>query len=51
VHTDTVSLNADPELAGLSYGFVAGPGRFDYYLARFRLLTEKHQVDLEDWRA
>jgi AMP nucleosidase len=58
VHTDTVSRNAAPELARLSYGFVAGPGRFettltrpdlycDYYLEQFRLLIENHQVELE----
>ena len=58
VHTDTVSRNAAPEVARLSYGFVAGPGRFettltrpdlyhDYYLEQFRLLVENHHVELE----
>jgi AMP nucleosidase len=62
VHTDTVSRNAAPELVRLSYGFVAGPGRFettltrpdlycDYYLEQFRLLIENHQEELEVWRA
>ena len=43
---------------GLSYGFVAGPGRFEttltrpdlyahYYLEQFRLLLENHEVELE----
>jgi AMP nucleosidase len=58
VHTDTVSRNSAPEVARLSYGFVAGPGRFettltrpdlyhDYYLEQFRLLVENHHVELE----
>ncbi|MEY2860268.1 MAG: hypothetical protein RL392_726 [Pseudomonadota bacterium] len=62
VHTDTVSRNAAPELARLSYNFVAGPGRFettltrpdlycDYYLEQFRLLIENYQEELEVWRA
>ncbi len=58
IHTDTVSRNAPPEIARLSYGFVAGPGRFEttltrpdlyrhYYLEQFRLLLENHAVELE----
>ena len=58
IHTDTVSRNASPDLARLSYGFVAGPGRFEttltrpdlyshYYLEQFRLLLQNHQVELE----
>ncbi|MBP8182912.1 MAG: AMP nucleosidase, partial [Rhodoferax sp.] len=48
IHTDTVSRSLTPESARLSYGFVAGPGRFettltrpdlyyDYYLDQFNL--------------
>jgi AMP nucleosidase len=58
VQTDTVSRRNTSESARLSYGFVAGPGRFettltrpdlyaDYYLEQFRLLIENHQVELE----
>ena len=58
VHTHTVARLGTPEGARLSYGFVAGPGRFettltrpdlyaDYYLEQFRLLLENHQVALE----
>ena len=58
VHTHTVSRLTPAANAGLSYGFVAGPGRYettltrpdlfaDYYLAQFRLLLENHQVELE----
>ena len=58
IHTDTVSRNAPPDVARLSYGFVAGPGRFettltrpdlyrDYYLEQFSLLLQNHQVELE----
>jgi AMP nucleosidase len=58
IHTDTVSRKAPPEIARLSYGFVAGPGRFEttltrpdlyriYYLEQFRLLLENHAVELE----
>lgn len=54
VHTDTVA-RADSRL---SYGFVAGPGRFEttltrpdlfanYYFEQFRLLLKNHQVALE----
>ncbi len=58
IHTDTVSRMANPELARLSFGFVAGPGRFEttltrpdlydrYYLEQFQLLLQNHGVELE----
>ena len=58
VQTDTVSRQNSPESMGLSYGFVAGPGRFEttltrpdlygtYYLEQFKLLLENHHVELE----
>jgi len=59
VHTDTVArANSSSHTARLSFGFVAGPGRFettltrpdlfhDYYLTQFKLLLENHQVELE----
>ncbi|MDW5442419.1 AMP nucleosidase [Polaromonas sp. SM01] len=60
VHTDTVvrSTLASVDISKLSYGFVAGPGRFEttltrpdlygaYYLEQFRLLLENHSVELE----
>ena len=58
IHTDTVSRTITPESARLSYGFVAGPGRFettltrpdlyyDYYLDQFNLLLQNHEVELE----
>ncbi|MEY4757326.1 MAG: hypothetical protein RJA34_2224 [Pseudomonadota bacterium] len=58
VQTDTVTLKNTADSARLSYGFVAGPGRFettltrpdlygDYYLEQFRLLLANHQVALE----
>jgi len=60
VHTDTVArAMLDPLAASqLSYGFVAGPGRFEttltrpdlygkYYLEQFRLLLQNHNVELE----
>src|SRR5665647_138703 len=58
VQTDTVSRLTSAENARLSYGFVAGPGRFettltrpdlyaDYYLEQFTLLLQNHQVELE----
>ena len=58
IHTDSVSRAAMPELARLSYGFVAGPGHYEttltrpdlyshYYLEQFRLLLENHNVELE----
>ena len=60
VHTQTVAraiLHA-PDIAQLSYGFVAGPGLYEttltrpdlygsYYLAQFKLLLENHSVELE----
>jgi AMP nucleosidase len=58
IHTDTVSRTSAPEIASLSYGFVAGPGRFEttltrpdlfhsYYLEQFTLLLKNHGVELE----
>ncbi len=58
VQTDTVSRASNKENARLSFGFVAGPGRYEttltrpdlyasYYLEQFRLLVENHQVELE----
>ncbi|MGQ0710268.1 MAG: AMP nucleosidase [Rhodoferax sp.] len=58
IHTATVSRNANPDLAGLSFGFVAGPGRYettltrpdlyaDYYREQFELLLRNHGVELE----
>ncbi len=58
IHTDTVFRTITPESARLSYGFVAGPGRFettltrpdlycDYYLDQFQLLLQNHDVELE----
>jgi AMP nucleosidase len=58
VKTDTVSRQGNAEGAGLSYGFVAGPGRFEttitrpdlfraYYRAQFELLLHNHGVALE----
>ncbi len=58
VQTDTVSRQSSADTARLSFGFVAGPGRFEttltrpdlyaeYYLEQFRLLLENHQVELE----
>jgi AMP nucleosidase len=58
IHTDTVSRASTADVARLSFGFVAGPGRFettltrpdlyrDYYLEQFRLLLENHSVQLE----
>ena len=58
VHTETVARFATKENAHLSYGFVAGPGRFEttltrpdlygeYYLEQFKLLLQNHQVELE----
>ena len=58
VQTDTVSRLNSTESAHLSYGFVAGPGRFettlsrpdlygDYYLEQFTLLLQNHGVELE----
>ncbi|MFI5444183.1 AMP nucleosidase [Polaromonas sp. UC242_47] len=60
IHTDTVvrSTLASVDISKLSYGFVAGPGRFEttltrpdlygaYYLEQFRLLLQNHSVELE----
>ncbi|MGV8803703.1 MAG: AMP nucleosidase [Polaromonas sp.] len=60
IHTETVAraILEAPEIDQLSYGFVAGPGRFettltrpdlysDYYLEQFRLLLQNHDVALE----
>lgn len=58
IHTDTVARKANADLARLSFGFVAGPGRFettltrpdlyaDYYLEQFHLLLQNHGVELE----
>jgi AMP nucleosidase len=58
IHTDTVLRQSALENAGLSYGFVAGAGRFEttltrpdlygsYYLEQFRLLRQNHGVELE----
>jgi len=58
VQTDTVARRGSGQTARLSYGFVAGAGRFEttltrpdlyasYYLAQFSLLLENHQVELE----
>ena len=60
IHTDTVArAMLDPLAASqLSYGFVAGPGRYEttltrpdlyaeYYLEQFRLLLHNHNVELE----
>ncbi|MEO7241804.1 MAG: AMP nucleosidase, partial [Variovorax sp.] len=58
VQTTSVSRNAVLSNAALSYGFVAGAGRFETTLTRpdlfarylreqFRLLLENHQVELE----
>ena len=58
IHTDTVSRAGTADIARLSFGFVAGPGRFEttltrpdlyhhYYLEQFRLLLENHGVELE----
>jgi AMP nucleosidase len=58
IHTATVSRASTADIACLSFGFVAGPGRFEttltrpdlyrpYYLEQFRLLLENHGVELE----
>ena len=58
VHTDTVARLGASDLARLSYGFVAGPGRYEttltrpdlfghYYLEQFQLLVQNHGVELE----
>ena len=56
--TDTVSRNSSADIARLSFGFVAGPGKFettftrpglysDYYLEQFRLLLQNPGVEIE----
>ncbi len=58
VQTHTVARTDTGDNARLSYGFVAGPGRFEttltrpdlyraYYLEQFTLLLENHSVELE----
>jgi len=60
VQTETVAraILETPDIEQLSYGFVAGPGRFEttltrpdlygnYYLEQFRLLLQNHSVELE----
>jgi AMP nucleosidase len=58
VQTDTVARQNSANAARLSYGFVAGPGRFEttltrpdlfasYYLEQFTLLLANHDVALE----
>lgn len=58
IQTERVSRSELPDLARLSYGFVAGPGRFEttltrpdlyaeYYLEQFQLLLQNHKVVLE----
>ena len=60
IHTETVSrkLQEAIDASQLSYGFVAGPGRYettltrpdlyaDYYLQQFKLLLQNHGVELE----
>jgi AMP nucleosidase len=58
IHTDSVLRSQLPDLARLSFGFVAEPGRYEttltrpdlyasYYLAQFRLLLQNHKVVLE----
>ncbi len=58
IHTESVSRQNALENSGLSYGFVAGAGRFEttltrpdlyanYYRDQFRLLQQNHGVELE----
>jgi len=58
VQTDTVSRLNSAQVSHLSYGFVAGPGRFEttlsrpdlyagYYLEQFTLLLKNHNIELE----
>ena len=58
VHTETEVRASSGSAGRLSYGFVAGPGRFettltrpdlyhDYYLTQFSLLLANHRVELE----
>lgn len=58
IQTATTVRFAVPDVARLSYGFVAGPGRFEttltrtdlyanYFLEQFTLLLRSHHVELE----
>jgi AMP nucleosidase len=58
IQTDTVARFNAADKPSLSYGFVAGPGRFEttltrpdlydeYYLEQFELLLTSHQGELE----
>ena len=58
VQTHSVARQGSDNTASLSYGFVAGPGRYEttltrpdlfgaYLLDQFRLLLENHRVELE----
>ena len=58
LQTETVARKGGAEGAGLSYGFVEGPGRFEttltrpdlfhgYYRKQFQLLLQNHGVELE----
>ena len=58
VRTDSANRLGNANPVSLSYGFVAGPGRFettltrpdlyaDYYLEQFKLLLQNHGVELE----
>jgi AMP nucleosidase len=58
IQTDTMLRSQLPDLARLSFGFVAEPGRYEttltrpdlfanYYLEQFRLLLQNHKVVLE----
>ncbi len=58
VQTDTVTRRHGTDTSALSYGFVAGPGRFEttltrpdlyahYYLEQFALLLKNHHAALE----
>jgi AMP nucleosidase len=58
VQTETTQRQGNANAARLSYGFVAGTGRFEttltrpdlyakYYLEQFTLLLENHRVELE----
>ena len=58
IHTSSVLRSQLPDLARLSFGFVAEPGRYEttltrpdlyatYYLEQFRLLLQNHKVVLE----
>ena len=60
IHTNTVAraIREEPDIEQLSYGFVAGPGRYEttlsrpdlyhhYYLEQFKLLLQNHDVAIE----